>query len=273
MPDLTIAIPVRNEEQNLPTCLSAIGTGFARQVVVIDSGSTDKTAEVAENFGATVIDFKWNGRFPKKRNWYLRHHPPSTEWILFLDADEIVTDAFKEEVRIKLKSPPHNGFWLRYQNHFSGKPLRGGYPLKKLALFRVGKGEYERIDEARWSHLDMEIHEHPIINGTTGRIKAGIDHRDHRSLKAWQEKHTAYAKWEARRVQRLLQQPRSTRHFTIPQRIKYLLIRSGLIGPAFFFGSFILMWGFVDGRRGYQWARMKTAYFSDIRRHLKALNT
>lgn len=273
MLDLTIALPTKNEAEILPDCLRAIGKGFARKVVVIDSGSTDKTVEVAENFGATVIDFKWNGRFPKKRNWYLRTHKPDTGWVLFIDADEVVTDAFKEEVDLNLKKTPHNGFWLSYQNYFSGKPLRGGYPLKKLALFRVGKGEYERIEEEAWSHLDMEIHEHPIVEGSTGHIKARIDHRDHRSLKAWQEKHVAYAQWEAHRVKQLLTHPRSAKCFTIPQRIKYLLIRSALIGPVFFLGSFFLMGGFVDGRRGYQWAKLKASYFNDIRRHLKTLNT
>ena len=90
MLDLTIAIPVRNEERNLAVCLQAIGTDFAQRVVVIDSVSTDATAAVAAAHGADVISFHWNGHFPKKRNWFLRHHTPSTEWVLFLDADEIL---------------------------------------------------------------------------------------------------------------------------------------------------------------------------------------
>ncbi|MGB5135674.1 MAG: glycosyltransferase [Prochlorococcaceae cyanobacterium] len=88
MLDLTVAIPVRNEECNLATCLQAIGPGFARSLVVIDSGSTDTTAAIARNHGAEVVTFEWNGRFPKKRNWFLRHHTPTTRWVLFLDADE-----------------------------------------------------------------------------------------------------------------------------------------------------------------------------------------
>ena len=86
--DLTIAIPVRNEERNLAGCLEAIGPDLARRIVVIDSGSTDKTTEIARNMGAEVVDFVWDGRFPKKRNWFLRNHPPTTKWIFFLDADE-----------------------------------------------------------------------------------------------------------------------------------------------------------------------------------------
>lgn len=93
--DLTIAIPVRNEERNLAICLPAISNDFARQVVVIDSCSTDATAAVARAHGAELIPFTWNGHFPKKRNWFLRHHRPNTEWVLFLDADEILTPAVK----------------------------------------------------------------------------------------------------------------------------------------------------------------------------------
>jgi cellulose synthase/poly-beta-1,6-N-acetylglucosamine synthase-like glycosyltransferase len=86
--DLTIAIPVRNEAQNLPGCIGAIGPDLARHIVVIDSGSTDDTVAVAESLGAEVVNFVWDGKFPKKRNWYLRNHTPTTKWVLFLDADE-----------------------------------------------------------------------------------------------------------------------------------------------------------------------------------------
>ena len=96
--DLTIAIPVRNEERNLAVCLQAIGQGFARQVVVIDSASTDGTPAVARAHGAELIAFDWDGRFPKKRNWYLQHHAPTTRWVLFLDADEILTPEVKREI-------------------------------------------------------------------------------------------------------------------------------------------------------------------------------
>ena len=81
--DLTVAVPVRNEEKNLPMCLQAIGVDFAQSIFVIDSGSTDATAEVARSHGAQLIDFEWDGYFPKKRNWFLRYHTPRTKWVLF----------------------------------------------------------------------------------------------------------------------------------------------------------------------------------------------
>lgn len=71
---MTVAIPVRNEEANLARCLERLSR-FAK-VVVIDSGSTDQTREIAVRFGARVVDFRWDGRYPKKRNWFLLNDPP-----------------------------------------------------------------------------------------------------------------------------------------------------------------------------------------------------
>lgn len=261
---LTIAIPVKNEEKNLPGCLQAIGRDFASKVVIIDSGSTDATIAIAKSHGVEVIPFSWNGQFPKKRNWYLRYHTPATEWVLFLDADEYISEAFKQEVRAALSNSSHSGYWLKYSIHFLGKKLRGGYPLHKLGLFRVGTGEYERIDEDQWSHLDMEIHEHPILQGSTGQINTKIDHRDFRGVSHYVTKHNEYSDWEARRYIRLTGDNRRLAQLTWKQRIKYRLMSSIWIGPVFFFGSFVFMGGFRDGSRGFAFAMLKAGYFTQI---------
>ncbi|MBK1441663.1 glycosyltransferase family 2 protein [Parapedobacter sp. ISTM3] len=261
--DLTIVIPAKNEEKNLPGCLEAIGQDFAQQVVLVDSGSTDRTRTIAENYGATYINFQWDGQFPKKRNWYLRNHTPATEWVLFLDADEYLTPTFKRAVEKALADTTKVGYWLNYTVYFMGKKLKGGYPLKKLALFRVGTGEYEYIDEKQWSHLDMEIHEHPILTGDVGIIKAKIDHRDFRGVAHYVNKHNEYSSWEAARYLKMMTAANKAL-LTKKQRIKYRLLRTPLIGPAFFFGSFFLMGGFLDGARGFAFAVLKMAYFTEI---------
>lgn len=266
--DLTIAIPTKNEELNLPACLEAIGPFFAKQIVVLDSCSTDGTCSIAREYGAEVLDFSWNGRFPKKRNWFLREHRPQTQWVLFLDADEYLSEALKEEVRRALSLTHHNGFWLHYSIYFMGRKLRGGYPLDKLALFRVGSGEYEQIDEERWSDLDMEVHEHPIINGTVGSIRAQIDHRDSRGVDHWIAKHNEYSSWEASRFLRYADDPFIRSKWTVKQKIKYGLMRTPILGIAYFLGSFILMGGWRDGVRGYSFAKLKMNYFNDISRKI-----
>lgn len=261
--DLTIAIPVRNEEQNLPGCLNAIGCDFAQNIVLVDSGSTDATKDIAKKFGVEVINFIWNGKFPKKRNWYLRNHTPKTKWVLFLDADEYLTKEFKAEVREAIISDDKVGYWLNYTVYFLGKRLKGGYPLKKLALFKVGVGEYERIDEDQWSQLDMEVHEHPVLHGKIGMIKNKIDHQDFRGISHYINKHNAYAGWEAARFLKSIQEEIPS-NWTWRQRIKYQLMQSIFIAPAFFCGSFFFLGGFKDGARGFAFAIMKMAYFMQI---------
>jgi glycosyltransferase involved in cell wall biosynthesis len=239
--DLTIAIPVRNEEKNLMGCLNAIGNDLARQIVIIDSKSTDKTRSIAEKFGAKVIDFDWNGKFPKKRNWYLRNHSPQTKWVMFLDADEYLTDEFKTELRNAILNEENVGYWLSYSIYFLGKKLKGGYPLQKLALFRVGSGEYEQINEEQWSKLDMEIHEHPILEGKVGVINSKIDHQDFRGVSHYISKHNEYSSWEAARFLTITLEKRKM--WTWKQKVKYALIETPFSGPIFFLGSF-----FFNGR-------------------------
>ena len=83
---ITIAVPVKNEEKNLPECLENIKA--FKHVIVVDSGSTDGTLDIAAKFGREVVQFKWNGEFPKKRNWLLRKYKYKTPRVMFLDADD-----------------------------------------------------------------------------------------------------------------------------------------------------------------------------------------
>lgn len=262
--DITIAIPAKNEERNLPGCLEAIGKDLAKEIVVIDSGSTDRTKEIAMEYGAKVVEFDWNGKFPKKRNWYLRNHTPTTKWILFLDADEYLTEAFKEELRTKLDNEDKVGYWLNFTIYFMGKKLKGGYPLKKLALFQVGAGEYEKIEEDMWSNLDMEIHEHPILDGEVGTIKSKIDHQDFRGVSHYVNKHNGYSDWEAQRFMKVFHDTDISKKWTWKQKIKYKLMKSSFIGPAYFLGSFFLLGGWKDGSRGFAFAILKMSYFTQI---------
>lgn len=263
--DLTIAIPVRNEERNLASCLEAIGPDLARRIIVIDSGSTDQTIEIAHKFGAEVVNFAWDGRFPKKRNWFLRSHTPTTKWVFFLDADEYLTTDFKAELRAALQDENANkvGYWLSYTVYFLGKQLKGGYPLRKLALFQVGAGEYERIDEEQWSKLDMEVHEHPVLQGEIGVIQSKIDHQDFRGVSHYVLKHNEYAGWEAARFLKAVS-PQVASNWTWKQRLKYRLMQSVWIGPAYFCGSFLLLGGFRDGARGLAFAILKMSYFTQV---------
>ena len=82
---VTVIVSVKNEELNLPTCLEKL-KDFS-EVIVVDSMSTDKTPEIVKEFRFQLVNFKWNGKFPKKRNWTLENVNIKNDWVLFLDAD------------------------------------------------------------------------------------------------------------------------------------------------------------------------------------------
>lgn len=268
--DVTVVIPVKNEARNLPHCLSCL-KAFDR-IVVVDSGSTDATCEIAEAAGAEVLRFTWNGQFPKKRNWVLRHYSFQTDWVLFLDADEFVTEAFVRELEVTLASTECEGFWLNYERWFLGRVLRYGDEFIKLALFRVGAGEYERIEEDHWSHLDMEIHEHPVLAGPTGVLRAPIEHNEYRGLPHYIAKHNEYSSWEAARTLELLSagvESAAWQQLTARQQKKYRHIAKWWAAPVYFLRAYFLKKGFLDGAVGFHFALMKTIYFYQIRLKIK----
>jgi glycosyltransferase involved in cell wall biosynthesis len=239
--------------------------GRFAKVVVVDSGSTDRSREIARLAGAEWIEFHWNGQFPKKRNWYLRNHRIETPWVLFLDADEYVDDAFCDELARVLPLTQHAGFWISYDNWFLGRRLRYGDANRKLALFRVGTGEYERIDEDRWSHLDMEVHEHPVLRGSTGDIAARLDHRDYRGFDHWLRKHNEYSTWEARRIALLRGAGNAASGDLTPrQRKKYGNIGKSWLPIAYFLHMYFAKRGFLDGYAGFAYALAKSMYFWEI---------
>ena len=264
---ITVVIPVKNEERNLPKCLQQLAR-FAK-IVIVDSGSTDQTQAIAEKFGCEFVPFKWNGHYPKKRNWYLLNHQVETPWVFFLDADEYVTEAFVNELERAIANTQHAGFWVNYSNYFLGQELKHGVPQLKLPLFKFGAGLYERIDEDAWSSLDMEVHEHPVLQGSVGELKAKIDHNDFKGLHSYIAKHNEYSSWEARRYMKLrnagVDSAIGGEHFTAIQRRKYNNLTRWWLAPAYFLYTFVYKLGFLDGRAGYAFARMKAIYFWQIR--------
>ena len=265
---VSVVIPVKNEEKNLPRCLEVLGD--FEHVIIVDSESTDQTLQIAKNAGVEFINFDWNGQFPKKRNWILQNYRFNSEWVLFLDADEIITEEFKREVEEAIQDKEINGFWLNYHNYFQRRLLKYGVPFRKLALFRIGMGEYERIDEEWWSNLDMEIHEHPLIKGQVGEIKAPIIHKDYKGIYHYLARHNEYSSWEAHRFLDLKQKNRDVFNELTPrQRKKYNSLDKWWWAPLYFIVNYFLRLGFLDGREGFVSSVLKAIYFFEIRCKIK----
>ena len=279
MPDfMTFVIPVKNEEINLPGCLESLKN--LPYVVIVDSGSTDRTKEIAAAYGREVVDFRWDGRYPKKRNWFLEHYAFRTPWVMFIDADERITDEWLKEVGEKVAKLQGckvaevaevgkrvDAYVCYYDNLFMGKMLKHGDVMHKTAILRVGKGCYEQVkEEESWSKLDMEIHEQLVVEGGTGVIRSRLKHYDQRPLENYLEKHEEYAKWEANRYRALT--PAHWRQLTRRQRMKYRYVRRWWFAPGYFLVSYVLKGGFLDGVAGFWFAWYKMRYFGKVREKL-----
>lgn len=263
---ITVVIPVKNEEKTLANCLRLLQE--FDEVIVVDSSSTDHTPQIVEEYGRTYVNFVWNGRFPKKRNWALRNITFRNDWVLFLDADEFVTDNFKKEIANKIATTDCVGFWISFQNEFMGKLMKHGAPMRKLPFFKVGTGEYEFIDEKEWSDLDMEIHEHPVLNGKIGQINSPIKHRDFRGLSKYIQKHNEYSSWEAHHF---LEKKSHAGELTYQQKIKYKLLDSWWLGPLYFCYCYFIKAGFLEGKEGFIWAALKMQYFFNVKAKIEEL--
>ena len=195
---VSVIVPVRNEARNLPRCLEAL-VGFG-EIYVIDSQSTDDTVAIAQSHGAKVVQFHYAGGWPKKRQWAMNTLPLAHDWILLLDADEILTPELVEEIRRAVQDPGVNGYSIRLQLYFLGRVLRHcDASFWKLSLFRKGRGHFEcRLKDQDASMADMEIHEHVVVDGPTAELRNALVHHNIDSLSRYILKHNEYSNWEAR---------------------------------------------------------------------------
>lgn len=194
---VSVIVAARNEERNLPSCLESLRN--AGEVYVIDSQSSDATPEIARNFGAKVVQFHYQGGWPKKRQWAIETLPLAYDWIFLVDADEALTPELVQEIRRAIENPHISGYYISLRMYFLDRLLRhGGAGFWKLSLFRRGKGGYEcRLKDQDASMADMEVHEHVAVEGATARLKNPLLHRNVESLSRYIQKHDEYSNWES----------------------------------------------------------------------------
>ena len=221
---LTVTIVTRNEERNLARCLASVG--FADEVVVLDSGSTDGTAEVAARHGARFLVNPWPGYAAQKNRAAAeaRH-----TWVLSLDADEWIEPEAENEIRAALESPAHAAFGMRRLSAFSGAFVhRAWSPDLQVRLYRK--------DRARFAggHVHESVRVDPPH--TVGRLAAPILHLTHRSV------HEQVARWNDYSALS------SRTSFEAGRRFSLLRM---LLGPAAAFVKiYVVKRGALDGIRG-----------------------
>lgn len=262
---ISVLIPARNEKANIRECIES--ARFADEIVVVDSGSTDGTREIAASLGARVVDFQWNGQFPKKKNWALAEVAWRHEWVFILDADERITPELAEELRQVVAVPACNGYYVNRRNWFLDGWLRhcGYYPSWNLRFFRHALGRYEQFAGVGDTHSgDNEVHEHVVLLGPAGRLRGEMEHYAYPTIDIWVEKHNRYSNWEARLLTAnagrtapsIALDPTLARRRRLKQFAAHLPFRPTLR----FFYHYIVRAGFLDGYRGYIFCRLMAYY-------------
>jgi glycosyltransferase involved in cell wall biosynthesis len=260
---ISVLIPARNEAANLRDCLASVA--WCDDVVVVDSGSTDGTPEIARSAGARVIDFKWNGAFPKKKNWALANIDWKHEWVFILDADERVTPPLAAAMRAAVAGDRHAGYYVNRRFWFLDGWLNhcGYYPSWNLRLFRHALGRYEQpAGAAATGSGDNEVHEHVELQGTAGYLDGEMEHYAFPDIATWVEKHNRYSSWEARvQVQGVAEDaagldPALARK----RRLRRLAWRLPFRPTLRFLYHYVWRAGFLDGYRGFVFCRLMGWY-------------
>jgi glycosyltransferase involved in cell wall biosynthesis len=265
---LSVLVPVRNEAANLRECLATVS--FADEIVVVDSQSTDATGEIAAEFGAKVVQFHWNGEFPRKKNWALANVPWRHEWVLIIDADERITPELEAEIRRAIQRTDVDGFYLNRRFWFLGSWINhcGYFPSWNLRLFRHRLGRYERAESGGSSSGDNEVHEHLVLEGRADYLAAPMDHYAYPDIATFVEKHNSYSTWEARVSETFYRESSAgtlaAKPFGSPlerKRWLKLVFRRAPFRPLLrFLYHYVWRQGFRDGYRGWILCRLLARY-------------
>ncbi|MFZ0687042.1 MAG: glycosyltransferase family 2 protein [Terriglobales bacterium] len=224
---LSVAIVAMNEEANLGRTLASVR--WADEIIVVDSGSTDRTCEIAREYGATVIHEPWRG-YVAQKNYALEFC--TQDWILALDADEEISPGLSDEIRkVVLGNGQFDGYSIPRQNLFLGKWMRHGgfYPDPKLRLFRRGDGYSTGFDP----HDHYELH----TQGPVKQFRYPMVHHTYPTLTLYLEHMNRYSSLGAR-----MAVGKGHRSFSVIDIVLRPL--------ATFIYNYFLRFGFLDGREG-----------------------
>jgi len=233
--DITPIVLTYDEEANIGRSLAALD--WAERIVVLDSGSTDRTEEICRNNPRVA----WFQRpfDSHSEQWNAALGLAKTSWVLTLDADYIVTPQLLSELRFMESSPGVDGFRIPFVFYLHGKPIRASLLPPRIALFRVEQGRY--VQDGHTQDL--------VLQGVCESLSAPLIHDDRKAFSRWWSAQKKYARLEADKLASA-----SWQELPIQDRLRYcIVIAPVIIGPS------VLLWkgAWLDGRAGlsYTWQR------------------
>ncbi len=260
---VSFVLRVKNEATNLPRCLESIQ--WADEIFVVDSQSVDGTAEIAERHGAKVVQFQFNGVWPKKGNWSLQNLPFRNDWVFLLDADEVLAPNAPEEIRriVTAVAHPYAAYYINRKFMFIGVWLEHAYyPNWVIRLIRKDKGFFEQMTASNSSSGDCEAHEPMVVQGEIGRLNTEMLHYAFPTIDTFVERHNRYSNWEALVAVEKAGSLSSSKADRGRWRVLRKRIQNKLPFRPFLRFCYVYFWqrGFLDGREGYYFARLHGFY-------------
>lgn len=278
---LTAVILTFNEAQHLARCMASL-SGVASHIVVADCFSTDATLQIAQAHGARVIQRKWVN-YATQFNWALTQLEADTEWVLRIDADEVLTPELLNEIKTRLPAvgPEVDGVYCSRRMTFQGRLIRYGgvFPVRVLRLFRHGRGECEN----RW------MDEHIKVVGPTVDFKGEMVDDNLNPLTWWTEKHNKYSSREV--IDLLNLQHHFMPHDSVAnlrdgkqagvkrwvKEVVYARLPGGFRAFAYFFYRYVIRLGFLDGQagtafhflQGFWYRYLVDAKLAEVQRYMK----
>lgn len=251
---VTVIVTTKDEARNLPRCLAALDA--FDEIIVVDSMSADGTRDVAASMGARVVDYVWDGRYPKKRQWCLDTLDLKHTRVFFVDADEEVTKYLCDV--IAALDWACAGYFVKGAYVVDGRALRFGQKNNKLCLFDRRKIAFPVVDDLDIPGMgEIEGHYQPVlkpgVQARIGQVRAPLRHHALEDKGRWDARHKEYAQWYAGMEGRALPRDPSLLRRCLKTIFYKIPARSGIA----FLHSYIVKGGILDGARGLSLAQSR----------------
>lgn len=265
MTDTTVIILTKNEETDIERCIRSV-EGWVKRIVIVDSGSTDRTVEIAERLGVEIVRHEPFVDYGRQFNWAIDNLRIKTTWVFRLDADEVITPELRKELEKELEhhaTDDVSGFMMRYKVEFMGRYLMHGgfYPFQKITIFRYGKGRFE----------ERAMGEHIVLSeGRCVYLRNDAIHHTLKTLDLYINKHNWYATREVQDYFDVRSGRENAQLDGQPEKAKKL--RDGLYyrlpmflrAKLFFWYRYYLRLGFLDGTPGYIFAFLQAYWYRTL---------
>ena len=254
MADLTVLILAHKEVKSI-----------AKRIIVVDSGSTDRTVEIAGRMGAEVLYHPWKN-YATQYNWGIQNASIRTKWIFRLDADEFLTNEAREEIETLCKENENtdvNGLVVRFTVSFLGRELKHGgiYPFRKLLIYKTNKGFME----------ERNMDEHIVLKeGRSIELQHDCIHQDFKDLTAWIDKHNKYSSREVLDYFESIQKESSSDYNKLDKKARfkryvkfgiYYKLPLGMRAFLYYCYRYYFKFGFLDGKEGKIFAFLQAYWY------------